>query len=137
MERVSVFVYRLEKFRLHVGVTIAAAKREPVLDAKSLLAQIRKGVTAWMNETEEGKKAYDDSCADFNAGDLAQWIETGKRYEDDRQTVYESDSLAAYLERAGVIDLEVVGVPDDNADWTYDTLLFNKGEVQEDDDEDD
>lgn len=50
---------------------------------------LQEAVTQWINNTDEGREAYEDSCEDFNIGDLA---------------VAQSPGL---LEKWSVLDLDV------------------------------
>lgn len=47
--------------------SISVWHNQPNLDVEKA---IRCAVTDWVKETEEGKKAWEDSCCDFNYGDL-------------------------------------------------------------------
>jgi hypothetical protein len=42
-----------------------------LLDAQSVIDSIKKSITEWIYETEEGKKEWADSVEDFNFADFA------------------------------------------------------------------
>ena len=80
-----------------------------------LLDCFRKAITRWMDETEEGKKAWEESCEDFNVGDLVFHVDNNKELRD-------------ILESWGIYDVEIetfcIDSQASNA-WTYDTVLRN------------
>ena len=62
-------------------------------DVNVIVSNIRKAIMSWTKEDEEGEKALNYSCNEFNFGDLAM-------YQDD-------ETLPSYLEREGVLNLNV------------------------------
>lgn len=82
---------------------------------------VSKAVSEWIAETEDGKKAWEYSCEDFNIGDLAcRGID---------------DDLKEKLEKVGVYELHIsthsfeANWP---TPWSYDDIL---GESPEEDEE--
>ena len=76
-----------------------------------------KAVTDWVDRTTDGRKAYADSCNDFNLGDLYVWND--------------NPTLRTFMELHGITDFEIEvfceGEP--VQEWTYDTHLVDEDRV--------
>ena len=94
---------------------VSCKRTEQVLTPRDVLKKLRAGLTKWMKETPEGRKALLRSDNDFNVGDLS--FELGP----------EMNSVRTYLIEAGLhnLDVEVLHHDNESVDWTYDTLLFD------------
>lgn len=79
---------------------------------------IQIAVSDWINNTDEGKDAYEESCQDMNVGDLS-------RYLDD-------DYLQAALKERGVEYLKLVVQPGSPGDihWTFDSYVFDAATIK-------
>lgn len=67
-------------------------------------------VAAWIDNTQEGQEAWDDSGEDFNIGDLSGYINDHK--------------LKAQLSLSGLFNLQVMANEVEPLDtFTYDTVL--------------
>lgn len=74
-------------------------------------------MTAWVNDTPEGRAAWRRSSEDYNIGDLVSDLH--------------DPSLQPRLSAAQIVDLSVECFADLTAhgDWTYDTVLVNDYEL--------
>lgn len=90
----------------------------PLLFDFSFLRAVSRAVTQWVKETEEGKVAYCDSSEDFNVGDLSLYLD--------------DPDLINFLRKEGIYNLKIhtEDVREGNQYWTYDTLLFNRGQIR-------
>ena len=68
-------------------------------------------VTDWINETESGRKAWEESCEDFNIGDLCECLD--------------DESLRARLSRYGIGGMEICITDGSESQWTFDEILVN------------
>jgi hypothetical protein len=58
---------RMDSFDVGNLVAVEVYLEDPALDA---LTQLKKAVTEWVETTQEGIEEWDNSCEDFNIGDL-------------------------------------------------------------------
>jgi hypothetical protein len=99
------------------GVTLAIVTSRVPPDSADEIGfrdALTSALTAWMQETDDGRAAWEASSHDFNVGDLATQVEG-----------VTPDSLRLYLEARGIHDLSV-SIIDENVPchaWTYDTVL--------------
>jgi hypothetical protein len=110
-----------------VEATVETAKLEAALqlphvsnETEALLEMIKRAVTRWVNETDAGRAAWENSSEDFNVGDLSN--EIGDK------------ELTARLLEEGVVslDIETHGTAHD---WQYDRILVDENELTERDEE--
>lgn len=88
----------------------AKVSDKKLLEEGPFLKALRKGITKWVRGTAEGKKAWNESCQDFNVGDLCQ-------YE-------KSEALLKCLAVVGIFTLDIsCNCFDYAAQWSYDTVL--------------
>jgi hypothetical protein len=76
-------------------------------------------IDKWIETTDTGKKALDDSCFDFNVGDLS--------------LSQEDPDLQKLLNNAGIFNLsiEISGAGElESDDWQFDSLLFRNVPVK-------
>tara|TARA_B100000809_G_C15122014_1_gene524660 strand:+ start:253 stop:579 length:327 start_codon:yes stop_codon:yes gene_type:complete len=79
-------------------------------DADTFLEALKKAVTTW-TKTEIGFKAWEDSCEDFNIGDL------------ENEDFSEGTELHQALVDKGIDDLSIETISTDNHSWKFDTTL--------------
>lgn len=65
--------YRTDGCALDALVVVDVLHRTEV-DASQVVAAIRRGVTNWVNECEQGKEAWAQSHRDLNMGDLVGYF---------------------------------------------------------------
>jgi hypothetical protein len=77
---------------------------------------IVKGVTAWIEKTDEGKVAWSRTSEDYNIADLEIDLECNTEG---------STELSSFLAEAGVynIEIQIFGDSDYPSNYTYDTVL--------------
>ena len=76
----------------------------------SLFVPIKRAVTRWIDETEEGKLAFESSSEDFNVGDLS--CELG------------DEGLIERLIAEGIHNLKIETFSSDSSCWEYDDHLY-------------
>ena len=98
---------------------VTARKTQQVWCARQMVHAFCDAVTAWVQNTPEGRKAYEESDSDYNVGDLANDI-------DDR-------ALAPYLAAQGLRDVEIEVVSDEDFqnNWTFDTHLIDPSRLNQ------
>ena len=85
--------------------------------SEELLKRIRRAVTSWVKETEEGRHEWKLSSEDFNVGDLS--------------TCYNDVELQARFRREGIVSLSIeTNVHDACRAWQYDTVLVDEDELE-------
>lgn len=70
-------------------------------------------ITQWINNTEDGKKAWGESCDDFNVGDLSS-------YED-----LIRETMSKELMTVGIHYFEIIFQEDSEKVEDFDTVLVN------------
>lgn len=104
-------VPRREGFeRLHIAIVRATVKTTEMQQEKPFLAALKRGATAWVSNTPEGREAWAQACEDFNVGDMGN--ECGV-----------DSSLHGYLDAEGITDLDIDIVGDGCRNWSFDTVL--------------
>lgn len=83
-----------------------------------MLSALKSAVTSWMKETEAGKDALSESCCDFNIGDLAM-------VDDENMKIIESK-----IDGVEKIEIEIESLNATSNWWNFDTLLFDKDELE-------
>lgn len=78
-------------------------------------------VTKWVKDTKEGRKAWQDSGADLNIGDLAM-----------NDTAFLEWVPHAQLTKYGIQDLEFLEVGDTEGSIEYDKILVNQEDLPDD-----
>jgi hypothetical protein len=68
MKQHSTALVRQEAGRV---TTVAIASFES--EGDDPMQELKRAVTSWIDKTPEGREAYEESCEDFNIGDLANW----------------------------------------------------------------
>jgi hypothetical protein len=84
-------------------------------DPKVLIEKFKVAVTKWINATDDGDKAWEYSCGDFNIGDYAS-------YDNDTE-------LNKHLSDEG-ISVKINLMNDADAVYSYDTVLANEDEIE-------
>lgn len=92
-------------------------------DEEYFKEDLTNALTRWAEETPEGKNAWRQSCQDFNIGDLS--------------CCQDDPTLKPYLTAAGISDLSVDTVPKVAQDWSFDSILMNMPEEEDDESEGD
>lgn len=102
-----------------VAIIDARVTNSDLLGHRKFLAALKRAITKWVKSTEEGKKAFEYSCEDFNVGDLSSYTD--------------SPYLTYYLHEEGIHELEISAYASDsgNMNWNYDTPLCNADELEE------
>lgn len=100
--------------------TVAIVKADVgvmLINDTAFFAAIVRAVTEWVKYTEEGKEAWERSSNDFNIGDLSGEL---------------GGSLLNYLSKQGIenLDITTFSTTNGNRVWTYDTLLVDSGELE-------
>jgi hypothetical protein len=117
-------------------VAVVTAQVTPPLRLRGsagFLKALKSALTAWVRETDEGRRAWKNSSEDFNVGDLSTfmvWRTNTKKGE----PWYEMPrTLTPYLKDVGILQLQVETYCDTDvaANWDYDTVLVNAEEVKE------
>lgn len=115
-ERITTVVCRQEAGGIDPIVIVSAEKTQTVDTVDTLYERVVWAVTTWMKTTDEGRKAWEYACDDFNVGDL---------------TSYLSDSdLLRCLENEGVKDLRIEEADLSESWWGYDAALVDGGDVR-------
>lgn len=93
---------------------VSCKKTEEVQYASQLYERILKAVTAWVQDTHEGREAYEESGRDYNIGDFA--ADCGGHI------------VETLLQEYGIIDIEVelFCIDDFQSNWTYDMALVGE-----------
>jgi len=78
------------------------------------LQRLSKGLTAWVQETDEGKDAWDNSSSSFNISDLLACV--------DRSGTPVA-SLRPYLEKEGILRVKSLFLVTDADQANYDRIL--------------
>lgn len=98
-------------------IAIVEVQTGPTLYAYEVFKRLKLAVTDWVNENQEGQRAYHESVDDFNIGDLANW-------ENSIQ-----GSLLPFLQRHGILDVRFKALADPEASFDYDTLLVDESRL--------
>ena len=84
---------------------------------EAFLKRLGSAITAWVKETESGRREWEMSSEDFNVGDLAGCCG--------------DPELQLRLRRAGIIELNVeANVQDRCCSWNYDTVLVDRDKLE-------
>ena len=83
-----------------------------------VLAALRRGITAWVKNTDEGKKAWKYSGRDMNIGDVGSEL---------------SHSLLEYLAGEGIYEIKDICQVGEPETVPYDTVLVNSNDLEDDD----
>jgi hypothetical protein len=111
----------------HSSIAIVTADTLKLMNDVEFFAALRRAITNWFNDTEEGEKALVGSGDDFNVGDLSDYLK--------------DFGLVHYFAMEGIMnfDISITHMSEGNNVWRYDTHLFNVEDVEvlnEDEDED-
>jgi hypothetical protein len=92
-------------------VAVVTYKSSKELNQNSMMDLITKAVTEWIDDTEEGKRAWEHSLYDFNIGDLSNYLN--------------SIILRGFLHANDIweLNIEIVGNGDYPTEYVYDTVL--------------
>lgn len=114
--RIQTLVPRISRDETTFAI-VTVRQTADVKTARQLVSRIQAAVTAWMQNTPEGKDALDETCHDYNVGDLAN--DLGE------------PSLSRYLEAQGLLEVEIEIYSDEDYqdNWSYDTRLFQAGRL--------
>jgi hypothetical protein len=84
------------------------------------LQHLSKGLTAWVQETDEGKDAWDNSSSSFNISDLLACVD---------QNGTPIESLRPYLEKEGILRVKNLFLVTDTDQVNYDRILAAPSEL--------
>jgi hypothetical protein len=98
------------------AAAIAARVRPDLVNETAFRRAVTAALTRWFCETQAGRRAWESSDGDFNAGGLARLCAGGV-----------PKSLLARLQAQGIASLSarLIEEADVAQDWTYDTVLFD------------
>lgn len=117
--KVEFIVPHYEGIGLKWVCVVKAETDDPGLADDSLfLAGLRRAVTRWINETDEGKAAWKESCEDFNIGDL------GNNFPFD-------EKLTEFLFAERIANLELNSFGGGSRYWVHDTHLVDELDLAE------
>jgi len=102
-------------------------KTEDSLTDEQLLKRLTAALTEWATHSQKGYKAWEDSCNDFNVGDLAHWL-------DDNASELDRTEPGYYLAKQGLhfVDLRI---GDYSQHWPFDAVLMNGDDIPVPDEE--
>lgn len=107
------------------GVVTAEVGKKKLLVEGYFLEALRKAITRWVRNTEEGAKAWMASSEDFNLGDLS--------CQDTRfcRLTKAGSDLGRELAKVSIFNLrvEVICTEHGCKFWCYDTVLVDSGET--------
>ena len=127
MKRITVLVYRQNKFTVEQPTVISCQKTRRIPNSSTLLSRLTKALTKWMIETQVGKGAWEYSADDFDTGELCRYFGA---YDMLRGNSNGPDSsLVPYLEEVGILDLNIEQ-PDICDYWEYHTVLIDAEKVR-------
>jgi hypothetical protein len=84
------------------------------------LQHLSKGLTAWAQETDEGKDAWDNSSSSFNISDLLACVD---------QNGTPIESLRPYFEKEGILRVKNLFLVTDTDQVNYDRILAAPSEL--------
>lgn len=102
----------------HEEVTVAVVacdQSDMVRTADDLLPRLRAALDRWRRTSMSGRRAWRESCHDFNVGDLGNWVA--------------EPALIERLAVEGIAGLSVDIFSSDEPprpDWTFDTVLIDE-----------
>jgi hypothetical protein len=83
---------------------------------EEVLSRVQSAVTDWIIETDEGKRAWQDSVEDFNVGDLSLEL---------------CAQLHEHLRSWGILNVSVSSPDHDVCPaWNYDTVLAERSRLE-------
>jgi hypothetical protein len=100
---------------------VRLAPKASQLSNKTIVEHLAALLTLWIAKTKEGRKAWQQSCGDFNIGDLAQVEEEFKSW-----------ILHIKLTAVGIQDFEIIGIEDNDQPINFDKVLANKSNLPDD-----
>lgn len=111
---VEFLVVRVSTSELTFAKVMATVTDENLTHEANFLGALRKALTQWACDTEEGRMAWKQSSYDFNVGDLAG--EVG------------AESMQPCLEKVGIKRINIGIETSDNrcVAWNYDTVLVDR-----------
>jgi hypothetical protein len=113
-------VPRIEGLTLSTLAIITATVENPKLtNEQDFLLTLKRTVTAWINTSEAGRRAWKSTANDFNVGDLAHYLD--------------DDELERQLKLHGISELKVEVMNLSRGNWLFDTILANYEMIEEDD----
>lgn len=100
-------------------------------DPDAMLKHLRKAVTDWVRETEEGKKTWIYSCEDLNIGDIAGHIDGFFFVGPDKpKNPRPAHSIDSYLQQNGFQSIELIQI-DTCSMVSYDHVLVDTSRLEE------
>lgn len=118
-KRVEFLVPHSEAFGLKWVCVVTAEILDPALaDDSRFLSNLQRAVTRWVNETDEGKAAWKESCEDFNVGDLANQMPFDEK-------------LVEFLSDERIVDLDLNTFGGGSRHWVHDTHLVDELDLAE------
>lgn len=94
-----------------VTVVVSCVKTPKVSTSQELRKAITRAVGAW-HMLPAGQQAWDYASDDFNVGDLGMYLD--------------DPTLIELLRAEGVVDLSIEDAPEQDPDWSYDTVLTSR-----------
>src|SRR3989304_5083938 len=89
-----------------VTAIITCSDQTDFRTATQFFKRLKKAVTQWTTKNEEGKKAFENSCGDFNFGDLT--------------ANSEESGLINILASQGIFDFKIQIVSNNERDFNFD-----------------
>ena len=120
-ERITLVVHRESTDECTFAV-VSCDKTDKITTPRHVPQAVITAVTAWVQNTTEGREAYNRTAADFNIGDLSQ------------ESLLPPSALGLYLEEQGVVNLAIETHVHDygSVGWTYDQHLVNDAAIDAD-----
>ena len=100
---------------VHVEISDAAADKG-LSSVMPFLAALKAALTQWVQTTDGGKEAWEESNEDFNIGDLSN------------QSLEPINEILA-KQGVRITDIEVHSMDGTSEGWSYDTVLVNASEL--------
>lgn len=98
---------------------VEAKKTASIRDEQTLRDAVTRAVTSWVNETSEGRAAWEWTGRNFSVADLANFLD--------------DEELAQRLQEEGVenLTIETASYLEAAQDWTFDTALIDTANLAE------
>lgn len=100
-----------------ITVVRAKVRDDSMKEDVNFLRRLRRAITSWIKETEDGKAAWKLSSEDFNLGDLAN-------------EYHAESSIIPYLAAEGIDELSIESLGGGCRNWIHDTVLVNEHELE-------
>jgi len=100
--------------------TIAILKvvTDHLMTPEAIMGALKRLLTKWVNETDDGKDVWKQTGGDLNIGDFAQY-----------ETTFSTWIPHSTLKTHGIIDLEIVANVDSTEALPYDRILVDPEQI--------